>query len=102
MPALRELVAEMDRACEELGRDPATLRRSLDVFSVAVPGTPAVDPGGMELQIEGTPAVIADALLAYGELGFAEVRLNLRAPADLPRTEAIAWMGDVVSRVHAG
>jgi alkanesulfonate monooxygenase SsuD/methylene tetrahydromethanopterin reductase-like flavin-dependent oxidoreductase (luciferase family) len=102
MPALRELVAEMDRACEELGRDPATLRRSLDVFSVAVPGTPAVDPGSPELQIDGTSAAIADALLAFGELGFAEVRLNLRAPADAQRTEAIAWMADVVSRVHAG
>jgi len=100
-PKLRELVAEIERACEELGRDPATLRRSLDVFSVAVPGVPAPTADGNELQIAGTPDAIADALLAYGELGFAEIRVNLQVPSDAPRTDAIAWMQEVVSRVHA-
>lgn len=98
---LRELVAEMERACDEVGRDPGTLRRSLDVFSVAVPGVPEPAADGNELQIAGTPDAIADALLAYGELGFAEVRINLRAPSDAPRTDAIAWMQEIVSRIHA-
>ncbi|HEX5591454.1 MAG TPA: LLM class flavin-dependent oxidoreductase, partial [Candidatus Limnocylindrales bacterium] len=98
---LHELVAEMERACAEVGRDPGTLRRSLDVFSVAVPGVPEPPADGDELQLAGSPDAIADALLAYGELGFAEVRVNLRAPSDVPRTDAIAWMQDVVSRVHA-
>jgi alkanesulfonate monooxygenase SsuD/methylene tetrahydromethanopterin reductase-like flavin-dependent oxidoreductase (luciferase family) len=100
-PALRELVAEMNRACEELKRDPATLRRSLDVFSVAVAGVPPVADSS-ELQIDGSPTAMAEALLAYGELGFAEVRLNLRVPAGSARTEAIARMEEVVSQVHAG
>ena len=100
-PKLRELVAEMEQACEEVGRDPTTLRRSLDLFSVAVPGVPEPAADGSELQISGPPASIADTLLAYRELGFAEVRINLRAPADTPRTDAIAWMAEVVSRVHA-
>jgi alkanesulfonate monooxygenase SsuD/methylene tetrahydromethanopterin reductase-like flavin-dependent oxidoreductase (luciferase family) len=100
-PRLREVVAEMERACDEVGRDPSALRRSLDVFSVAVPGVPDVADGSNELQIGGPPDSIADALLAYGELGFDEVRLNLRAPSDVPRTEAIAWTGEVVARVHA-
>jgi alkanesulfonate monooxygenase SsuD/methylene tetrahydromethanopterin reductase-like flavin-dependent oxidoreductase (luciferase family) len=99
---LHELVAEMDRACEELGRDPATLRRSIDVFSVAVPGVPDPPADSTELHVSGPPGTIAEALLAYGKLGFAEVRLNLRAPADAPRSEAIAWMEDVVELVHAG
>ena len=98
---LRELVAEMDRACEEVGRDPATLRRSLDVYSVAAPGVPDAPADSTELHISGAPGPIAEALLAYGGLGFAEVRLNLRAPAHAPRTEAIAWMEDVVALVHA-
>jgi len=98
---LRELVAEMERACDEVGRDPGTLRRSLDVFSVAVPGVPEPAADGNELQLAGSPDAIADALLAHGELGFAEVRVNLRVPADMPRTDAIAWMQEVVSRVHA-
>lgn len=98
---LRELVAEMERACAEVGRDPGTLRRSLDVFSVAVPGVPEPVADSNELQLAGSPDAIADALLAYGELGFAEVRIDLRVPPDAPRTDAIAWMQEVVSRVHA-
>lgn len=99
---LRGLVAEMERACDEVSRDPATLRRSLDVFSVAVPGVPDLPQESKALQISGDPQAMADALLAYGELGFAEVRLNLRVPPAMPRTEAIDWMRQVVDRVHAG
>jgi alkanesulfonate monooxygenase SsuD/methylene tetrahydromethanopterin reductase-like flavin-dependent oxidoreductase (luciferase family) len=99
---LRELIAEMDRACGEVGRDPASLRRSLDVFSVAVPGVPDLPDGSDGLQISGSPGGMAEALLAYGELGFAEVRLNLRVPPETPRSEAIAWMQEVVDLVHAG
>ena len=100
-PKLRELVAEMGRACDEEGRDPATLRRSLDVFSVAVPGVPAPDPASRALHLAGPPDRIAEALLTYGALGFAEVRVALQAPEATPRTEAIGWMGEVVSRLHA-
>jgi alkanesulfonate monooxygenase SsuD/methylene tetrahydromethanopterin reductase-like flavin-dependent oxidoreductase (luciferase family) len=98
---LRDLIAELDRACEEAGRDPSTLRRSLDVFSVAVPGVPEVPDDSSELQISGSVEAVADALLAYGGLGFAEVRVNLRA-GDMPRSEAIGWMGEVVRLVHEG
>ena len=100
-PSLPELVAEMERACEEVGRDPATLRRSLDVFSVATPGAPEPPGEGGALLISGSPESIADGLLAYGQLGFAEVRINLRVPADSSPTDAIARMADVVSRIHS-
>ncbi len=100
MPQLRDLIAEMERACAEVGRDPATLRRSLDVFSVAVPGAPESHGESTALLISGSSEAIADALLAYGDLGFAEVRLDLRVADDIPRTGAIARMGGVVSLVH--
>jgi alkanesulfonate monooxygenase SsuD/methylene tetrahydromethanopterin reductase-like flavin-dependent oxidoreductase (luciferase family) len=97
---LQTLGEEVDRACEEIGRDPATLRRSVDLFSVATPGTPA--PSSSEvLQLDGSPDQMADAILAYGTLGFDEIRCDLKARSDAPRTEAIAWMADVVARVHA-
>jgi len=98
---LRDLVAELERACEEVGRDPSTLRRSIDVFSVAVPGVPSIPDDSTELQISGSEEAVADALLAYGELGFAEVRVNLRA-GDRPRPEALGWMAEVVRLVHDG
>ncbi len=97
---LRDLVAEIERACAEVGRDPATLRRSLDVFSVAVPGAPEPPGDSDALLISGSPETMAEELLAYGELGFAEVRLNLRVGDYTPRTDAIARMGDVVARLH--
>jgi alkanesulfonate monooxygenase SsuD/methylene tetrahydromethanopterin reductase-like flavin-dependent oxidoreductase (luciferase family) len=99
---LRELVAEMERACEEVDRDPASLRRSLDIFSVAVPGVPELPPDSATLQIAGSSYAIAEALLPYGDLGFAEVRLNLRVPPTSSRPEAIGWMEQVVDLLHAG
>jgi alkanesulfonate monooxygenase SsuD/methylene tetrahydromethanopterin reductase-like flavin-dependent oxidoreductase (luciferase family) len=98
---LTDLSAELDAACGEVGRDPSTLRRSLDVFSVAVPGVPDVAADSSELQLSGSADAIADAILAYGRVGFDEVRVNLRT-GDTPRPEAIAWMADAVRLVHAG
>jgi alkanesulfonate monooxygenase SsuD/methylene tetrahydromethanopterin reductase-like flavin-dependent oxidoreductase (luciferase family) len=98
-PVLRGLLDELTAACGETGRDPSTIRRSVDVFSVATPGTP--EPPAGVLQVRGSPDQIAEELLGYGTLGFDEVRCNLRAPADAPATEAIAWMGEVVQLVHA-
>ena len=97
-PVLRGLLDELSAACEETGRDPATIRRSVDVFSVATPGTPEPSPG--VLQVRGSPDQVAEELLGFGVLGFDEVRCNLQAPADMPRTDAIRWMGEVVALAH--
>jgi alkanesulfonate monooxygenase SsuD/methylene tetrahydromethanopterin reductase-like flavin-dependent oxidoreductase (luciferase family) len=100
---LRATVDELERACSELGRDPATVRRSLDVFSVATGEShDEVGRDGGALLIHGSPAAIADRLLGYGELGFSEVRISLLAPDGMPRPEAIASMRSVVEQVHAG
>lgn len=98
---LQALAGEVTRACEEVGRDPATLRRSIDVFSVAAPGVPA-PASHAALQVAGAPDHVAEQLLEYRVLGFDEVRVNLAVAPDMPRTAAIAWMRDVVERVHAG
>ncbi len=98
---LRPIVEELERACAEVGRDPGTLRRSLDVFSVAVPGAPELPADSPALSLRGGPDEIADGLLEFRELGFEEVRLDLKGAADAPRTDAIEWMADVVRLVHA-
>ena len=97
---LQALGEDVDRACEEVDRDPATLRRSVDLFSVATPGTPAAS-SPEALQLGGSPDQMADSILAYGALGFDEVRCDLKVSPDASRPEAIAWMADVVARVHA-
>ena len=92
------IVSDLDRACGEVGRDPGTLRRSLDVYSVDPLGRYA----GAGDPIAGSPDEVAEALLAAGELGFDEVRVNV-FPLDsldaLPR--AIEALASVVELVHA-
>ena len=95
---LAPIVAELERACSEVGRDPSTLRRTLDVYSLDPLGRYA-GPGDA---IRGRPHEIASTLLRFGELGFEEVRVNV-FPIDsldaLPR--AIETLGDVVELLHA-
>lgn len=101
--ALRPIVDELERACAEVDRDPGTLRRSLDIFSVEAPGTTGTEPvADGALLVSGDAEEVAGALLAFGELGFEEVRCNLRVPPGEPRTDTIARMAEVVTRVHAG
>jgi alkanesulfonate monooxygenase SsuD/methylene tetrahydromethanopterin reductase-like flavin-dependent oxidoreductase (luciferase family) len=95
---LTGLVDEVERACVELRRDPASLRRSVDLFSATVPG----EPSQSSWPIGGSERDIADALLEFGPRGFDEVRINLQAPESMPQPEAIGAMAGVVSLVHAG
>jgi alkanesulfonate monooxygenase SsuD/methylene tetrahydromethanopterin reductase-like flavin-dependent oxidoreductase (luciferase family) len=99
LEALRSIVRDIVQACEAAERDPSTLRRSLDVYSIDPIGARVDAPDA----ISGGPEAIADVLLGFGEIGFEEVRCNLLvadAPGRLPG--AIEAMGDVVALVHAG
>jgi alkanesulfonate monooxygenase SsuD/methylene tetrahydromethanopterin reductase-like flavin-dependent oxidoreductase (luciferase family) len=87
--AMRDLVEELDRACEEVGRDPDTLSRSVDLFSLGPPV-----PMGMV-----APA-IAEQILAWEDLGFGEARLDLRVPTGMPLVDAVGAMSEVVALVH--
>lgn len=97
LDSLRSLVSELDSACAEVGRDPETLARSLDVYSLDPLGTSR----GQRAAISGSPGEMAEALLGIGELGFGEVRVNV-APVGsleaLPR--AVEALADVVELVH--
>lgn len=94
---LRPIVQELEQACDEVGRDPATLARSLDVYSIDPLGTYVGSDG-----IGGSADEVATALLRFGELGFTEVRLNVFPVQDLgqlPRT--IEALAPVVEQLHA-
>lgn len=99
--AFRPMVEELDRACEELGRDPATLERSIDV---AVDPHALVDEPASGLSpylISGGSDEIAEGLLGFGELGIRVVRCMMwpdRGPERRP--ELVAAMAGVVDRVH--
>lgn len=95
---LRPIVDELERACEEVDRDPATLARSLDIYSLDPTGRFA----GSEKPIRGDADRLAEALLTFSELGFDEVRVNL-FPLDTHDAllRAIEAMAPVVRRLHA-
>ena len=96
---LRPIVADLERACDEMGRDPATLRRTLDFYSVDPLGTFS----GPEAATGGSPSQIAEAILRFEPLGFDEVRVNV-FPTNSVETlsAAIERLGPVVHLVHAG
>lgn len=102
--AFRPLVEEVERACEDVGRDPATLSRSLDL---AVDAHALIGAEGSSITpflVTGDgPAALADQLLAYGKLGIDEVRCMLWP--DRPAGEILAIteaMAPVVELVHQG
>jgi probable F420-dependent oxidoreductase len=71
VPPLGERV---DAACREVGRDPATLERTVCVL-VELPGatgTPFAEP-----PLRGAPEEIAEALRAYARAGITHVQLRL-------------------------
>lgn len=76
IPALREMV---DAACEEVGRDPATLQRSVSIM-VDQTGTreigPSMKPEGAE-PLTGSPEEIAAGLRAFEAEGIDHLQLYL-------------------------
>jgi alkanesulfonate monooxygenase SsuD/methylene tetrahydromethanopterin reductase-like flavin-dependent oxidoreductase (luciferase family) len=96
---LAGLVTELERACEEEDRDPATLERSLDVYSIDILGTTGNDrPGHV---FAGSAEEVADSLLALHEFGIDEVRIDAKA-APPQRAAAAEALADVVRLVRDG
>lgn len=96
---LTPVIEELERACAEEGRDPATLLRTLDLYTVDPLNLAAADEAtAIGSPLSGTPAQIAEVLLGLGDLGFHEVRCDL-----YPKTPAaVEAMAEVVELVHAG
>ena len=91
------IIETLEVACAEESRDPGTLTRTLDVYTM-VPEGFATDGLKMEQPVVGTVEQLAGFVLALGELGFAEVRCDV-----WPKTiDAIEAMRPVVDLVHEG
>lgn len=101
LAAFRSQIEELERACAEVGRDPSTLPRTLDI---------QVDPLGrwepepdVDGPITGSTDEIADAIAAFSELAVTEVRCYAIRTEDLDdRLEAIDRLAEVAGRLHAG
>jgi alkanesulfonate monooxygenase SsuD/methylene tetrahydromethanopterin reductase-like flavin-dependent oxidoreductase (luciferase family) len=89
------LVAQLDAACEREGRDPSTLTRTLDMYSVTPPGL-ASDPD-MRQPLSGDVDQITDALLQLESIGFDEVRCDLTDRT----TAGVEAMAPIVQAINA-
>jgi alkanesulfonate monooxygenase SsuD/methylene tetrahydromethanopterin reductase-like flavin-dependent oxidoreductase (luciferase family) len=91
---LTPLMTQLDAACEAEDRDPSTLKRTLDMYSVTPPGL-APDPD-MSQPLTGNVGQLTEALLQLGNAGFDEVRCDLTDRT----TAGVQAFAPVVKAVH--
>lgn len=90
-----ELLEAVDAACRDVGRDPATLTRSVEVLVRTVPARDDAPPEKQEMR--GEPDAIAAELRRYGDLGIDHLQVQLR-PNSL---EGVAAFAPVIERLRA-
>ena len=81
------MLERLDEACAEVGRDPATLGRSIGVaVETADPG--GTEKAGLGVPITGSPSDIADQIARFETLGVTQVEVMLW-PGTEPALEAL-------------
>jgi alkanesulfonate monooxygenase SsuD/methylene tetrahydromethanopterin reductase-like flavin-dependent oxidoreductase (luciferase family) len=89
-------MAELDRACEEVGRAPAEIARTAGV-SVRYDDAELPGPtGNREKDIMGDPSAVAAHLAAFRDAGYSEVMVWLE-PMD---ERSIDRLAEAVARLH--
>jgi len=99
---LRPIIEMLEEACEAEERDPSTLGRTFDLYTV-VPEAFRDQIGNTEgpqvkQPVTGTSAEIAEYILSLGELGLEEIRCDVWPK----NTAAVEAMEPVVEMVHTG
>lgn len=90
-----EALTALTAACTTVGRDPASIRRSVEVIVRTIRADPDAPPD--ERELAGSTAEIAAALARYAELGIDELQVQLR-PNDRAAIEAV---GPVIEALRA-
>lgn len=91
------IIETLDRACADLHRDPDTLERTFDLYTVVPPAfSERANEAGVNQPVTGSAEEIADFIHGLGDMGFDEVRCDL-----WPKTlEAVEEMSEVVRLVR--
>ena len=89
------IVAELDRACVEVGRDSAEIERTFDLYSIVPPGFPSA-ASAVSQPVSGSADEIAETLLSLRALGIDEVRCDLTDATE----EGVEAMAPVVEALH--
>ncbi|GMQ93274.1 MAG: hypothetical protein BMS9Abin12_0751 [Acidimicrobiia bacterium] len=93
---VRPIISELEEACEEVDRDPDTLERTFDLYSIVPPGFSG-EGSGMDQAVTGGPQSISEFILGLQELGISEVRCDLTDKS----AEGVEAMQPVVELVHS-
>ena len=92
----RELLAVVDDACHDVGRDPVSLSRSVTVL-VEAPGSVGNTERAKRWDdppaVSGSPREIAEALRRYAAIGIDEVQLVV----DPITTGSVRWLGAMLA-----
>jgi probable F420-dependent oxidoreductase len=94
---LRSLIREVDRVCEEVGRDPATVERTAAVYLQFEHGSGRIAGSGERPSVEpikGSRAEMAEALSRFGEAGVTHLQAVLD-PIDAHSVEELAEVLDL-------
>ncbi|HEX2755651.1 MAG TPA: LLM class flavin-dependent oxidoreductase [Candidatus Limnocylindrales bacterium] len=91
-----ETLAALNEACRAVGRDPASIERSVEVL--VRPGPAPADEQGEPNELRGSPIELAASLLAYRALGVGELQVQLR-PNTLAAIDAFA---PVIAAIRRG
>ena len=89
------LLEQLDAACEDVGRDPASLERTVAVM-VDFPGAYG-RPGQLVPSLTGTPQELADEMLAYADLGISTVQIY-PDPCTVAGIEALVPMLEILDK----
>jgi alkanesulfonate monooxygenase SsuD/methylene tetrahydromethanopterin reductase-like flavin-dependent oxidoreductase (luciferase family) len=87
-------IQQLERACEEIGRDPATIGRSAGIFVEPTDAT-GTEAMGLGVPVRGSANEVADALRAFTTVGVTQVECMLW-PTTIATLEA---MGPVLERL---
>ena len=91
-----DAIANLDAACRDVGRDPATIERSVEVL--VRPGVALADEPPEDRELRGTALELAAGLRSYAALGVAELQVQVR-----PNTVAgIEAFRPVIEAIRAG
>ena len=100
---LAELRTKVDRACADVGRDPATMERSVALLIRIQPGESSRRGGPEEVvePLQGSPDELAAALTRFADEGIGHVQLVLD-PITLGSIERMGAVLEALDRVGSG
>ncbi len=97
----KPMVEKLEKACIEVGRDPKSLLRTLDIQVDSMGLYEKLNPGGIMKPILGTKEEIAKAILSFTEIGVHEVRCYVVSQDSAKgKLEALESMAEVINLVH--